>query len=113
MNRSVEHEKLKNEIMLYLSSRGFLVMATNVGLFRSYHNPNVVLKIGFEGLTDLMGSCPDGMSLYIEVKTGKGVRTKKQIAFAYAVIKRRCHYIEARSIADIERFLVTNYPQNV
>jgi hypothetical protein len=52
--------------------------------------------IGVKGAADIVGCTAGGRALAVEIKTGKAVRSKEQLAFAGAWARKNGLYILAR-----------------
>jgi len=57
---------------------------------------------GLKGSSDILGILPDGMFLAIEIKTGKAVQSKHQVAFMNRVRKSNGMYMVVRCMKDLE-----------
>lgn len=71
--------KLQNEIMVKMSELGCMPMRRNVGLF--YTQNMIPIHIGVEGEPDLEIICPNGVTLFYEIKTKTGSTLVKQDKF--------------------------------
>lgn len=74
-------------------------------------DPSKIFKYGLVGSPDIVGFGPNGAFIGIEAKTGNAVQTVEQKNFQKTCNLFGAHYLVARELADIERFLVTNYPK--
>lgn len=74
------HDQALSRALLAITRAGGRAWRTEVGNFRDprggWH------RIGVVGLADILGLCPGGRALAVEVKTGRGVQTTEQLAFA-------------------------------
>jgi len=77
---------LMHRIMTALSERGCIVLRTNAGTY--YTKDGVAVKIGFPGLSDLVGITPTGRFFACEVKVPGQKPRENQLAFLEAVNKR-------------------------
>ena len=73
-------------IMTALSEHGCIVLRTNAGTY--YTKDGVAVKIGFPGLSDLVGILPDGRFFACEVKVPGQRPRENQLAFLEAINKR-------------------------
>lgn len=71
---------LQNKIRIELSKLGCIVLRHDVGTFRSPDGKHTV-KIGTVGEPDLAVLCPNGKTVWIEVKIPPNKPTKEQVAF--------------------------------
>lgn len=71
---------LQNEIRIELSKLGYIVLRHDVGTFRSLIG-NHTVKIGTIGEPDLSVLCPNGKTVWMEVKIKPNKPTKEQLAF--------------------------------
>lgn len=71
---------LQNEIRIELSKLGCIVLRHDVGTFRSPDGKHAV-KIGTIGEPDLTVLCPNGKTVWLEVKVKPNKPTKEQLAF--------------------------------
>lgn len=97
MNNTRQHQQLLDDILLAVGS------LPNVRVWPRGVGFDEIRKIryGIPGETDLDGIiAPHGRRLHIEVKTGKGKLSEKQIKFRDMVVKFGAVYIEARSVED-------------
>lgn len=114
-----QETNLQNNILLALSQAGHLPWRNQVGVFRSYDDPNRIIKIGTPGMADIIDVVPVtitpdmvgktvGVAVAIEVKTATGTQRKKQEDFQKAFEKRGGIYRIARSVVDaieIDRYV--------
>ena len=71
---------LQNEIRIELSKLGCIVLRHDVGTFLSPNGKHTV-KIGTVGEPDLTVLCPNGRTVWLEVKVKPNKPTKEQLAF--------------------------------
>lgn len=71
---------LQNEIRIELSKLGCIVLRHDVGTFLS-PNGKYTIKIGTVGEPDLAVLCPNGKTVWMEVKIKPNKPTKEQLAF--------------------------------
>jgi len=107
MSRNQE-TNVQNEILLALSQAGHLPWRNQVGVFRSYDDPNRIIKIGTPGMADIIDIVPVqitpemvgktvGVAVAIEVKTLVGKQRKNQQLWQLAAERRGAIYLIARS----------------
>lgn len=75
-----------HKIQVALSQHGCIVLRTNAGTY--YTKDGVAVKIGFPGLSDLVGILPGGRFFACEVKVPGQRPRDNQLAFLEAVNKR-------------------------
>lgn len=78
--------QLMHRIMTALSEHGCIVLRTNAGTY--YTKDGVAVKIGFPGLSDLVGITPAGRFFACEVKVPGQKPRENQLAFLEAVRKK-------------------------
>ena len=110
MSSSVAHDNLKKEIMLAIGESGLgRVIPYEVGKFRTLHNVDSIIKIGIDGVSDLIAILVGGYFAGIEVKSGTGKLSEQQKKFKIMVEKFDGLFIEARStqqvITEIKEYL--------
>lgn len=86
------------QIMVALSEKGCFVLRTNSGIY--YSKDGTPVRVGFPGLSDLVGSTPDGRFFALEIKTPSGRASKEQLAFIKAMQNTGALAGFARSVAD-------------
>lgn len=75
---------IQKQIMMALSEAGAIVWRNNTGVLKD--NRGRPVKFGLcVGSSDLIGICPDGRFLAVEVKAAKGKATDAQDRFISAV----------------------------
>ena len=94
-----EHMRLKNEILLYLSSSGVFVWNNPTGKF--YTHTGAVVSIGIKGAPDILGVCRNGCALAIEVKTGAGRLSQEQVNWRKRFTQSGGIYVLARRVEDV------------
>ena len=77
---------IMHKIQVALSQHGCIVLPTNAGTY--YTKDGVAVKIGFPGLSDLVGILPNGRFFACEVKVPGQKPRDNQLAFLEAVNKR-------------------------
>ena len=96
-----------HKIMSALSSKGCFVLRTNSGVF--YDSNGNRVRVGFPGLSDLIGFRPDGKFFALEIKTETGRPTEEQLKFIDFCHRKGIPAGIARSVEDALRILeVTN-----
>ncbi len=107
-NKSEEHTRLVNDILVELSKRPCIrVWPVIVGKFRLLRDPDIIVSVGRAGQADISGLITVhgvGRRLEIEVKTGNATQTKEQKNFQAMILKLGGEYIVARSIEDATTF---------
>lgn len=95
MNRETA---LQNEIMVKLSEFGCIPHRRQVGLF--YTKNLIPIHIGTPGEPDLEFTCPNGKTLFLEIKTPKGI-TKQQQKKYHEHLRKLGHLVfVVRSVND-------------
>lgn len=77
---------IMHQVQVALSQAGCIVLRTNAGTY--YTKDGVAVKIGFPGLSDLVGILPDGRFFACEVKVPGQKPRENQFAFLEAINKR-------------------------
>ncbi len=99
------HTQLVNDILVAVSATGRArVWKNQTGKARAFDDPARVIVFGLPGSADILGIRDDGKFIAIEVKTGTGRLSPKQIIFKAMVEAHNGIYIEARSIDDALKF---------
>lgn len=102
-DRTVAHEKLLKQCLLELTTAGWFCWKNNSGAMKSGNRFQIY---GLKGSSDIVGMTPDGQFVAIEIKTGKAVQNKHQIAFEKAVLKRNGIYKIIRSYEELKEWLI-------
>ena len=90
---------IQNDIWIALSQAGCLVWRNNSGVLKD--KTGRPIKFGLcKGSSDLVGICPDGKFLAVEVKTADGRIRPEQKLFIAAVIAKGGRAGIARSVED-------------
>lgn len=90
---------IQKQIMMALSEAGAIVWRNNTGVLKDANGRPV--KFGLcVGSSDLIGICPDGRFLAVEVKTSKGRVTDAQERFISAVTRMGGRAGVARDVQD-------------
>ena len=98
---------IMHQIQAALSSKGCFVLRTNSGVF--YDSNGNRVRVGFPGLSDLIGFRPDGKFFALEIKTETGRPTEEQLKFIDFCHRKGIPAGIARSVEDALRILeVTN-----
>ncbi len=93
-----------NDIMIALSKAGATVWRNNVGALQD--KTGRLVRYGLcKGSSDLIGICPDGRFLAVEVKTNTGQVRPEQVLFIDAVRSKGGRAGVARSVEDALRIL--------
>lgn len=91
---------LQNQIILALSKSGCLVWNNDTGAIKDQRTGRYV-KYGLcVGSSDIVGICPDGISLFCEVKTPTGRASQEQRNFIAACRRNGARAGIARSVED-------------
>lgn len=98
---------LMRQIMVALSDLGCFVLRTNSGVY--YDSQGNRIRIGFKGLSDLVGYNQDGQFFALEIKTPAGKASKEQLAFIEKCYRSGAIAGFARSVDDAVR-IVTGIP---
>lgn len=102
-NKSAEHSKLVNEILLAFGSRRDLTLWKNAS--GAVKIGERFLRFGLKGSPDIIGIADGGRFVGIEVKTGTARQTPEQKLFEAMVFRRGGLYVLARSLDDVEKAL--------
>lgn len=95
----MNHSDSVNAVLLHLSTLGCLVARRDVGLFRDARG--TPRHIGVKGEADVQGTAPpDGRSIAVEVKTGRGQLSLEQRKWRDAFVSRGGAYAVARPDTD-------------
>lgn len=95
----MKEANLQKQIMMALSDAGAIVWRNNTGVLPDKRG--IPVRFGLcPGSSDLIGICPDGRFLAIEVKTPKGKATEAQERFISAVRATGGRAGVARSVND-------------
>ncbi|MDZ7904623.1 MAG: hypothetical protein U5N55_01655 [Cypionkella sp.] len=85
---AIREADIQAQIMMALSEAGCLIFRNNCGVLPDRRGIPVRFGVGGNGGSDLLGICPDGKFLSVEVKTALGQPTDAQLHFIAAVIAR-------------------------
>jgi hypothetical protein len=102
-DRTKAHEKLVKQCLLELTTKGWFCWKNNSGAMKSGNRFQVY---GLKGSSEIIGMTSNGTFVAIEIKTGKAVQNKHQIAFEKAVRKRFGIYQIIRSYEELKEWLV-------
>lgn len=102
MDRTKNHEKLKNQCLLELTTYGFLCWSNNTGAVKTSDRYQ---RYGLKGSSDILAVAVGGMFWAIEIKTGKAVQNKAQKAFQKAVESRGGIYLLIYSLEELRSYL--------
>lgn len=94
---------LMRQIMVALSEMGCFVMRTNSGVY--YDSNGNRIRVGFKGLSDLVGYNQDGQFFALEIKTPAGKASKEQFAFIEKCYRDGAIAGFARSVEDAVRIV--------
>lgn len=96
---------IQNDVMIALSKSGAIVFRNNVGALKDKTGRLVRYGVGGNGGSDIIGICPDGRFLAVEVKKNTGRATEDQLRFIEAVRAKGGRAGVARSVEDALRIL--------
>ena len=97
-------QNILNDCMIALSKAGATVWRNNTGALQD--KTGRLVRYGLcKGSSDLIGICPDGRFLAVEVKTSTGQVSREQVLFIDAVIAKGGRAGVARSVDDALRIL--------
>ena len=96
---------IQNDILIALSKAGATVFRNNVGALKDKTGRLVRYGVGGNGGSDIIGICPDGLFLAVEVKKNTGRATEDQLRFIEAVRAKGGRAGVARSVDDALRIL--------
>jgi hypothetical protein len=88
------HDQAIARALLAITRAGARAWRAEVGLFRDMRGEKH--NIGVKGMSDLLGICPGGRGLSVEIKTGNARRTPEQRAWAAMWVRFGGLYILAR-----------------
>jgi hypothetical protein len=96
----MKEQNIQAQIMLALSKAGCIVWRNNTGALTD--KTGRLVRYGLcKGSSDIIGICPDGKFLAVEVKTEKGRLTECQERFINAVKSSGGRAGVARSVDDV------------
>ena len=97
-------QNILNDIMIAISKAGATVWRNNTGALQD--KTGRLVRYGLcKGSSDLIGICPDGRFLAVEVKNNTGRATEDQLRFIDAVRSKGGRAGVARSVDDALRIL--------
>lgn len=99
-NMAQAERALQNKIILALSKAGCLAWNNDTG---KVQNARTGLWVSYGlcvGSSDIVGICPDGIALFVEVKTPTGRASKEQRDFITACRRNGARAGIARSVED-------------
>ena len=95
---------IQNDIMIALSKAGATVFRNNTGALQD--KTGRLVRYGLcKGSSDIIGICPDGRFLAVEVKKNTGRAAEDQLRFIEAVRAKGGRAGVARSVEDALRIL--------
>lgn len=98
-------QNIQSEIMIELSKSGCLIFRNNVGALKDAFGRLVRYGVGGKGGSDLIGVCPDGKIICVEVKKHGCNPSDDQLRFIEAVRAKGGRAGVARSVEDALRIL--------
>lgn len=87
-------------ILMALSEAGCLVWRQNTGAYKEPKTGRLIRYGLCVGSSDIVGICPDGVALFVEVKTKNGAIRPEQKKFIDACIRYNARAGIARSVED-------------
>ena len=117
MTKNKETTQVQNPCFLAACDYPVLMWRQQAGLYRSYDDPNRLVRVGLPGMADTglivpmvitadMVGQTVGVALQVEFKTGKGSQSDKQEGWQTAVEKAGGIYSVIRSVDEF-RALIT------
>ena len=104
--RVLERDVLKSVLeLLQRHPRVAFAFRAQSGLLQTIDQDPRMVRVGFRGLTDIVGGLRDGRWLAVECKSSTGVVTPDQRAFMEAVVAIGGVAIVAYSVDDVMRAL--------
>jgi len=95
---------IQSDILIALSKAGAIVWRNNTGALQD--KTGRLVRYGLcKGSADIIGICPDGRFLAVEVKNSTGRATSDQVRFIEAVRSKGGRAGVARSVKDALRIL--------
>jgi len=95
---------IQSDILIALSKAGAIVWRNNTGALQD--KTGRLVRYGLcKGSADIIGICPDGRFLAVEVKNSTGRATSDQVRFIEAVRSKGGRAGVARSVEDALRIL--------
>lgn len=94
---------LQNQVILALSKAGCLVWNNDTGTVKDQRTGRYIRYGLCVGSSDCVGVCPDGIALFIEVKTERGRASQEQCNFIAACRRNGARAGIARSVEDAIR----------
>lgn len=91
---------IQNQILIALSQAGCLVWRQDTGAYKDPKSGRLVRYGLCKGSSDVIGLCPDGVFLAVEVKTATGRVRPEQETFIVAVKRAGGRAGIARSVED-------------
>lgn len=91
---------IQNQILIALSQAGCLVWRQDTGAYKDPKSGRLVRYGLCKGSSDVIGLCPDGVFLAVEVKTATGRVRPEQETFIAAVRRAGGRAGVARSVED-------------
>lgn len=87
-------------ILMALSEAGCLVWRQDTGAYKDAKTGRLIRYGLCKGSSDVVGVCPDGKALFVEVKTATGRVSPEQTQFLAAVKAKGARSGVARSVKD-------------
>jgi hypothetical protein len=104
----MKEQDIQKQILEYLKLKGFFVWKNhNVGVY-SKQAERYISYGGTKGIADIIGICPNGKLIAIEVKKHGGYATAEQKEFLSLIENFNGIAGLARSIEDVEEILKEN-----
>ena|SRR5260221_9857440 len=105
INDYVAERDIQKSILEWLNLTGFFVWRMNVGAatYTDKHGKSHQFRFGFPGISDIIGLCPNGRFIAVEVKKPKGKGpTIDQLTYIDIINKHGGIGMVARSLEDVQ-----------
>jgi hypothetical protein len=96
--------KLKAQVELFLSKKGYIPLRLNVGLF--YTKNGYPIRTGLpKGTSDMLAISPSGQAVFIETKVHPRKPTAEQLNFIEVMRKQGCKAGVVYNIEELKELL--------
>ena len=96
--------RLKAQVELFLSEKGYIPLRLNVGLF--YTKNGYPIRTGLpKGTSDMLAISPSGQAVFIETKVHPRKPTKEQLNFIRVMKKQGCKAGVVYNIDELKELL--------
>ena len=96
--------RLKAQVELFLSEKGYIPLRLNVGLF--YTKNGYPIRTGLpKGTSDMLAISPSGQAVFIETKVHPRKPTKEQLNFIRVMQKQGCKAGVVYNIDELKELL--------